>query len=84
MHIKQRNCNHSLSTYLSCLHIFPSFLVCIYLYHTVQVSCGFESTGYVVQETAGQVLACVSVPTSQRLMFDFNLTILSVSGTASK
>jgi hypothetical protein len=49
----------------------------------VQVSCGFENTAYIVQETVGQVEACVSIPTSQVLQFDFNLTILTVDGSAT-
>lgn len=50
----------------------------------VQVSCGLENTAYIVQETVGQVQACVSVPSNQLLQFDFNLTILTVEGSASK
>lgn len=48
------------------------------------MNCGFESTAYVVQETVGQVEACVSVPSSQVLQFDFNLTIATVDASASK
>ena len=54
------------------------------MFLAVQVNCGFENTAYIVQETVGQVEACVSVPTSQVLQFDFNLTILTVDGSASE
>lgn len=49
----------------------------------VQVSCGFETTDSIVQETVGEVDVCVSVPTTQVLQFNFTLNIRTVDGSAS-
>ena len=49
-----------------------------------QVHVGFESTAYIVLENAGNVQACVSVSSPQILQWDFNLTLLSLNGSASQ
>ena len=54
------------------------------IYNAGQVHVGFESTAYIVSENAGHVQACVSVPSPQILQWDFNLTLLTLNGSASE
>ena len=69
---------------LVCVCVLVCVFLCVCVFHAVQVSCGFESTDSIVQETVGSVEVCVGVPSSQVLQFQFSLTITTVDGSASE
>ena len=73
---------HSLSVPL----FIPSSF-CPYLHAILcadQVHVGFEDTSYIVLEDAQEVETCVSVSSPERLQWAFNLTVITVDGSASQ
>ena len=56
----------------------------LYTLDVGQVQVGFDSTSYIALESIGEFSVCVSVPDFQLVRFEFNLTVISVDGSASE